>query len=156
MGHLRPKSLARHFYLIQRGTVVVTASGQNETSRVLVKWSGCTSDQLGTLLPGCGSNLNRRGKPQVLVPMFPLTRVTHFGVGFLSHSHQVGTLLPGWDATPLFCLCLCDSLSATFVRGVFLLGGGSGPKSSSSYATQRGLCLLRSLFNHPLKRLWTN
>ena len=29
---------------------------------------------------GRGSKLNRRGKPQVLVPMFPLTRATHFGI----------------------------------------------------------------------------
>ena len=28
---------------------------------------------------GCGSELNRRGKPQILVSMFPLARATHFG-----------------------------------------------------------------------------
>ena len=33
---------------------------------------------------GCGSELNdRRGKPQVLVPMFPLARASHFGVARL-------------------------------------------------------------------------
>ena len=39
---------------------------------------------LFSLMPiGCGSNLNdRRGKPQGLKSMFPLTRVTHFGIPF--------------------------------------------------------------------------
>ena len=39
---------------------------------------------------GCGSKLNRRGKPQVLVPMFPLTRVPFWNSGFLS-SHLAST-----------------------------------------------------------------
>ena len=30
---------------------------------------------------------NTRGKPQVLSTMFPLTRASHFGPGFLSHGH---------------------------------------------------------------------
>ena len=44
------------------------------------------SVQLHSLLPqgyGCGSRLNR--KPQVLVPMLPLTRVPFWNSGFLSH-----------------------------------------------------------------------
>ena len=28
----------------------------------------------------CGSKSTRRGKPQVLVPMFPLPRASHFGI----------------------------------------------------------------------------
>ena len=52
---------------------------------------------------GCGSKLNdRRGKPQVLVPMFPLTRASHFGIPVF----RATPIHPGFTASRVKNLCL--------------------------------------------------
>ena len=68
---------------------------------------------LGSAPPFCGLKLNRRGKPQVLVSMFPLTRVPYWNSGFLSHSHfseniphfqhAKNFLAPPWSSSTRIC-----------------------------------------------------
>ena len=74
--------VGRSFWVTQLGTRCIKVpidSGAKEPIKYLPPPHPRQQNNIPVI--GCGSKLNRRGKPQVLVHVFPLTdRVSHFGV----------------------------------------------------------------------------
>ena len=93
---------------------------------------------------GCGSKLDGRGKPQVLLPLFPLTKATHFGLPFFffqprpfQMAQMASPFLPG-SPRNVFCRPCSFGLVARLPLGQS--SGGKKMKNLEGSHSRASIC----------------